>query len=68
MGKEVINVHRTLNRCIFSEHMSYRRNDDLLISTGTGEGMSNPLLEGDNEVTKEEEDMAYEEHSGEEDD
>ncbi|KAH1083334.1 hypothetical protein J1N35_023095 [Gossypium stocksii] len=34
----------------------------------TIKGTSNPLLEGDNEFIDEEEDVAYEEHTGEEDD
>lgn len=38
--------------------MGYRRTDNLLLSTGTGEGVLNPLLEGDNDGADEEEDAS----------
>lgn len=48
----------------FGWHMGYKRTDDLLLYMGTGEGALNPLLEGDNEDTDEEENTAVEEDVG----
>ncbi|KAH1114218.1 hypothetical protein J1N35_007596 [Gossypium stocksii] len=46
--------------------MSYRRTDDLLLSTETHEGTSKPLLEWDNEGAVEEEDATEEKDTSEE--
>ncbi|KAH1130362.1 hypothetical protein J1N35_001740 [Gossypium stocksii] len=47
----------------FAEHMGYRRTDNLLFTTGSDKGTSNPLVEDDNEGATKEEDTIKEEEA-----
>ncbi|KAH1114922.1 hypothetical protein J1N35_008300 [Gossypium stocksii] len=52
----------------FDEHIRYKRIDDLLLTIGSDESTSNPLVEGDNESVAEEEGIDEEESADEEKD